>query len=56
MGCIYSLQNKIEESTAAFVEALRLNPEYKADLFEDEELENLKNAVDAEELFRAAGV
>jgi hypothetical protein len=56
MGCIYSLQNKIEESTAAFVEALRLNPEYKADLFEDKELENLKNAVDAEELFRAAGV
>lgn len=56
MACIYSVQNKIEASRNAYIEALRLNPEYKTDLFEDEELENLKNAVDAEELFRMAGV
>lgn len=56
MACIYSVQNKIEESRNAFVEALRMKPNYKADLFEDEELENLKNAVDAEELYKAAGL
>gem|GEM_PF-3629520 len=56
MACICSVQNRIEEARNAYIEALRLNPEYKADLYEDEELENLKNAVDAEELFRAAGV
>lgn len=56
IACIYSVQNKTEASRNAYIEALRLNPEYKADLFEDEELENLKNAVNAEELFRMAGV
>lgn len=56
MACIYSVQNRIEESKSAFIEALRMNSNYKADLFEDKELENLKNAVDAEELFRMAGV
>lgn len=56
MACMYSLQNRIEESKSAFIEALRLKPKYKADLFEDKELENLKNAVDAEELYKAAGI
>jgi len=56
MACIYSVQNKIEESKHAFTEALRMDPNYKNDLFEDEELENLKNAVNAEELYKAAGI
>ena len=56
IACLYSVQNKIEEARNAYIKALHLNPDYKADLFEDEELENLKNAVDADELFRAAGI
>lgn len=56
MACIYSLQNKIEESKNAYIEALRLKPKYKTDLFEDKELENLRNAVDAEEIYRMAGI
>lgn len=56
IACICSLQNRIDESKTAYVEALRLDPEYKPDLFNDEELENLKNAIPAEELYKMAGV
>lgn len=56
MACMYSLQNRIEESKNAYIEALRLKPKYRNDLFEDKELENLRNAVDAEELYKAAGI
>lgn len=56
IACIYSLQNKTAESRNAFIEALRMDPGYKNDLFEDEELENLKNAVDAEALYKSAGL
>jgi tetratricopeptide (TPR) repeat protein len=56
MACLYSLQNKIEEAKNAFIEALRLDHTNKNSLFKDEELENLRQAVDADVLYKAAGV
>jgi tetratricopeptide (TPR) repeat protein len=51
LACLYSVQNKIRESAEAFRKAIELNPKYKPDLYDDEEFENLRNAMSAEELF-----
>lgn len=56
IACLYSVQHKIEEAKDAFIEVLRLDAGYKKSLFEDEELENLKQAVDADTLYKAAGI
>jgi tetratricopeptide (TPR) repeat protein len=53
MACVYSLQNKIAESAKAFNAAYNMDPEhYAPSLDEDDELENLRNNVSREELFR----
>lgn len=50
MACIYSVQNKIAESAHAFRKAVSLDKAYKNDLYEDDELENLRQAMSMETL------
>lgn len=50
MACIYSVQNKIAESAHAFRKAVSLDKAYKDDLYEDDELENLRQAMSMEAL------
>lgn len=50
MACIYSVQNKIAESAHAFRKAVSLDKAYKNDLYEDDELENLRQAMNVEDI------
>jgi tetratricopeptide (TPR) repeat protein len=51
MACLYSVQNKIAESADAFRKAVSLDESSKDDIYEDDELENLRKAMSIEEIF-----